>query len=68
MPSNPRLTSAIFIDDMFHTIAEVTSISFDLRRQIFAEAKKKKKKKKIELERLLMPLKTSSRFSHTATK
>ena len=32
---------------MFHTIAEVTSISFDLRRQIFAEAKKKKKKKRI---------------------
>ena len=33
------LTSIIFIADVFHTIAEASSIIFDLRRQFFADAK-----------------------------
>ena len=35
-----------FIADVFHTIAEASSIIFDLRRQFFADAKM------FELERL----------------
>ena len=47
LPSYPRLMLGIFITNIFHTIAEVTSIIFDLCRQFFADAKI------FELERLL---------------
>ena len=43
---NPWL--AIFIANVFHTIAEVSSIIFDLRRQFFADAKI------FEVERLIL--------------
>ena len=35
----PRLTPTIFIADVFHTIAEASSIIFHLRQQFFADAK-----------------------------
>ena len=40
------LRSTIFIADVFHTIAEVSLIIFDLHQQFFADAKP------FELERL----------------
>ena len=45
----PGLTSAIFIVDMFHTIAEASLIIFDLSLQFFPDAKI------FELERLRYP-------------
>ena len=42
----PTLTPEIFIADMFHTIADVSSIIFDLFLQFFANTKV------FELERL----------------
>ena len=39
LSSYSRLTSGIFIPGMSHTIAEASSIIFDLRRQIFTDAK-----------------------------
>ena len=52
LPSYPRLRSAIFIAHVFHTIADASSIIFDLRRQFFADAKN------FELERLSYDYKT----------
>ena len=43
---NPRLMSAIFTADVFHTNPEVSSIIFDLRWEFFVDAKI------LELERL----------------
>ena len=42
-----KLMSRIFIADVFHTIAEVSSVFFDLLRQFFADTKT------FELERLI---------------
>ena len=39
LSSYSRLTSGIFIPGLFQTIAEASSIIFDLRRQIFTDAK-----------------------------
>ena len=55
LPSYPRLTSAIFIADVFRTIAMASSIIFYLRREFFADAKSielERLAKSIELERL----------------
>ena len=46
LPSYHNLRLAIFIAGVFHTIAEASSIIFNLRRQLFAYAKN------FELERL----------------
>ena len=45
-----------FIADVFHTIAEASSIIFDLRRQFFADAKI------FELERLPLDMHKISTF------
>ena len=39
LPLYPKLTLEIFIGDMFNTIADVSSIIFDLRLHFFANAK-----------------------------
>ena len=46
LPSYPRLTSRIFIANMFHTIAEASSVIFALCQQFFTDTKS------FELERL----------------
>ena len=68
LPSYPRLRSTIFIADVFHTIADTTSIIFDLCRQFFADAKI------FELERLSILIETKYLyiqpflFNHTPSK
>ena len=39
LSSYSRLTSGIFIADVFHTTTDASSIIFDLRRQFFTNAK-----------------------------
>ena len=39
-PWYPRLILTIFIADLFHTIAEASSIVFDLRRQFFGNLRR----------------------------
>ena len=39
LPLHPRLTPTIFISNMFHTIAEASSIFFNLHQQFFADTK-----------------------------